>query len=184
MESSGSFPVIVSLALVYSVTQVHPVKICRTGMRSQEKERGKGKKDIELSDNGWPRSMVLPTSCQLSSSASWWHNLWGRLEGNPCVRALPRPDGRRAKRRRESCIAGVAAPAPFGREQTWTDGRTTRIDSPTHLTTRLPQPAIWSTIMQNLHSVLWELKSGEYFSVSKFSHCSYPNFFPSYMRDY
>ena len=45
MESSGSFPVIVSLALVYSVTQVHPVKICSTGMRSQEKERGKGKKD-------------------------------------------------------------------------------------------------------------------------------------------
>lgn len=66
-------------------------------MRSQERKRGNGRRDVELSGDGWPWSTELPISCQLSSSASWWHNLWGGLEGNPCVRACPRPDGRSVK---------------------------------------------------------------------------------------
>lgn len=132
------------------------LRVSRTGRRSQEKKRGRRRKDVELHGDGWPWSTALPTSCQLSPSASWWHNLWGGLEGGPCVRVLPRPDGRRAKERKGVTHGWCHSPCSIWRGADMDGWEAYKGGGPhTHLSSSpFPQPAIWATIIKNLHSVL------------------------------
>lgn len=41
------------------------------------------------------------------------------------------------EKRRESRMAGVTAPVPFGVGQTWMDGRPTRVEGPTRISAAL-----------------------------------------------
>ena len=132
------------------------LRISRTGMRSQERKKGRGRRDVGLSGNGWPWSTASPTSRQHSPSASWWHNLRGGVEGNPCVRALPRPDGRRGKRRKEVTHGWCHSPYSIWHGADMDGWEAYEGGEPhTHLSSSpFPRPAIWATIMKNLLSVL------------------------------
>lgn len=110
-------------------------RMSRMGTRSQER---KGRKD-QWSGNGWPRSTALPFSCQLGKSASWWHNLWAGLEGDPCVGTLWRPGGRRAQEERESCMAGIASWFHLACSRQGCMGPT-RVARPTHISAALHFP--------------------------------------------
>lgn len=84
----------------------------RTKLGSEGRKRRR-----EDAERRWLAAVhAVPTSCQLRSSASWWHNLWGGFAGDPCVGARPRPDGR-SEEERGVTRGWRPGPGPLGVEQ-------------------------------------------------------------------